>query len=436
MEETGSTFQEIEQENIMRRKVCIIICFLCFLAIAYAVQPQVTHLTSAAIQKVKQYVEEKRMPYVYGKGIQRQPEEKEAIAGTNLDILRAEKERKQQEEKVNQYINTCIGNMTLEEKLAQMMILTNKSDMSKEKLKMYQPGGIIFFSADFDGKTVKQVKKRVKKLQACVQISMFVGVDEEGGEVSRVTSLKEKDVPVFSSARNLYKKENKDAVKEETMVKIKLLKSMGINLNFNPVADVVSDTNAYMYERSASGDASKVAGYVESVVEVMNENDMGSCLKHFPGYGNNVNTHLTYAKDGRKLSVYKKKDFLPFEAGIHKGADMVMVSHVVMKKVDKKNPASLSKKVHSILREDLGFQGVVIADDLNMKAILNQMTLETATQKAFVAGNDMIFSADFNASMRGAKRAVENGKLSEEQINESVARILRMKINRKIIVVE
>ena len=101
MEETGSTFLEIEQENIMRRKVCIIICFLCFLAIAYAVQPQVTHLTSAAIQKVTQYVEEKRMPYVYGKGIQRQPEEKEAIAGTNLDILRAEEERKQQEEKVN-----------------------------------------------------------------------------------------------------------------------------------------------------------------------------------------------------------------------------------------------------------------------------------------------------------------------------------------------
>lgn len=420
----------------MKREFYIIICFLCFLVAAYAFQPQITHLASAAIQTVKQYIEEKRTPYVYEKGIQRQPEEKEAITGTNLDVLRAEEEKRQKEEKMNQYINTCIGNMTLEEKLAQMMILTSKSDMSKAKLKTYQPGGILFFSDDFEGKTIKQVKKRVKKLQSCVQIPLFVGVDEEGGTVSRVSSLKSKEVPVFSGARALYIEENKDAVREETKVKTELLKSMGINLNFNPVADVVSDENAYMYERSASGDAGKVAGYVECVIQVMNEYDMGSCLKHFPGYGNNVNTHLTYAKDGRKLSVYKKKDFLPFEAGIRQGADMVMVSHVVMKKVDKKNPASLSKKVHSILRNDLGFDGVVIADDLNMNAILNQMTLEKATRKAFVAGNDMIFSADFSASMKGAKQAVKKGKLSEQQINESVARILRMKINRKIIVVE
>ena len=264
----------------MKRKVCMIICFLCFLFAAYVAQPRISRFTSTAIPKVKQYIEEKRNPYVYGKGIQRQPEEKQVITGTNLDVLKAEEER-QQEERINQYINQCISNMTLEEKLAQMMILTNKSDMSKEKLKTYQPGGIIFFSSDFDGKTVKQVRKRVKKLQASVQIPMFVGVDEEGGTVSRVAGLKKKNAVIFSGARTLYKDENKDTVKEETKVKVKLLKSMGINLNFNPVADVVSDENAYMYERAASGDAQKVAEYVACVVEVMNENDIEVVLSIF-----------------------------------------------------------------------------------------------------------------------------------------------------------
>lgn len=331
------------------------------------------------------------------------------------------------QEAEDELIDRLIADMTLEQKLAQKMILTNEADITKKNIKRYQPGGILLFGQDFDGKSVRKVRKRIDGLQACVRVPLFVSVDEEGGEVSRITGLKKKNLPVFQGARTLYQQGGVEAVKEDTGVKSKLLKKMGINLNFAPVADVVKNTGSYMYKRAAGGDADRVAEYVETVVTVMQEQQIGSCLKHFPGYAENVNTHKAYAVDKRALSKYKKRDFVPFRAGISQGADMVMVSHIVMDCVDAKNPSSLSSAVHSLLREDLGFCGVIIADDLNMKAILDNMTIEEATEQAFLAGNDMIFSADLSASMRGAEKLVESGSLTEQDIDESLARIIRMK---------
>lgn len=341
-------------------------------------------------------------------------------------------ERQREVQRLNQYVSELLDSMTLEEKLAQMMILTNEKDITEKTLGVYQPGGVIFFGKDFKGKMEKQVKKRVDALQLTVDIPLFVGIDEEGGEVSRIAGMKG-NVPVFESARALYEAGGVEAVRKETEKKAVFLKKMGINLNFDPVADVVGNRASYMYNRAASGDAESVAEYVEAVVTGQQKENMGCCLKHFPGYGENSNTHISYAVDRRKLTAYRESDFIPFERGIAAGADMVMVSHIVMQTVDKTSPASLSKKVHRLLREEMEFDRVIIADDLNMKAILNEMTLQEATEKAFVAGNDMIFSADLEASMKGAKAAVEKGKLSQQQIDESVTRIIKMKINRGLV---
>ena len=339
------------------------------------------------------------------------------------------------EEKLSSSIENMIADMTLEQKLAQMMILTNENDITAANLQTYQPGGIIFFEVDFRGKSMETVRNRVDTLQSYMNTPLLVGVDEEGGVVSRLKTLAETNLPDFQGARKLYQT-GVDAVKQDTETKMQYLTAMGINLNFAPVADVVSEKSSYMYTRSASGEAIEVSEYVETVLKTMNEMEVMGCIKHFPGYGNNVNTHDELAKDTRSLSEYEESDFLPFEKGIETGVDMIMVSHIVMESVDESNPASLSPTVHDILREDFSFRGVIIADDLNMQAILKTMTIETATAKAFVAGNDMIFSADFAASMRGGKKAVEQGDLSEEQINESVERILRMKIENGLIEME
>lgn len=348
-------------------------------------------------------------------------------------IEQASLERQREVQRLNRYVLQLLDSMTLEEKLAQMMILTNEKDITEKTLKAYQPGGVIFFGKDFKGKTVKQVKKRVEALQLTMDIPLFIGIDEEGGDVSRISGMKGKDIPVFESARVLYETGGVEAVQEETEKKTAFLKEMGINLNFDPVADVVEDETSYMYNRAASGDAGSVAEYVEAVVTGLQEENMGCCLKHFPGYGENENTHTSYAVDRRKLGVYRERDFIPFERGIAVGADMVMVSHIVMGAVDKDSLASLSRKVHKLLREEMEFDRVIIADDLNMKAILNEMALEEATGAALAAGNDMIFSADLEASMKGAGKAVEKGRLSLQQIDESVTRIIKMKINRGLV---
>ena len=190
-----------------------------------------------------------------------------------------------------------------------------------------------------------------------------------------------------------------------------------------------------MYERSASGKPEEVADYVETVVEIMEQEHMGCCLKHFPGYGENANTHYLYTVDGKELSAYRDIDFVPFERGIAAGADMVMVSHIVMEAVDKEKPASLSPAVHTLLREELDFEGVIMADDLNMQAILSRMTLEEAAAEALVAGNDMMFSADFQITMQGGRKAVEEGRLLVQQIDDAVTRILKMKAEQGLLAV-
>lgn len=344
-------------------------------------------------------------------------------------------EKRQQTESPEQYVAEIVSGMSLEQKLAQMMILSSEKDITENGIKAYQPGGIILFSSNFDGQSAEQVRERIKVFQADIPIPLFVGVDEEGGNVSRVAGLQDEGVPVFQSARQLYEAGGIQAVYEDTVAKTKFLASMGINLNFAPVADVVEQRSSYMYDRSASGNPEEVADYVETVVNAMEQENMGCCLKHFPGYGENVNTHRVYAVDQRDISSYRSKDFIPFSRGIAAGADMIMVSHIVMEAVDETKPASLSPEVHTLLREELGFEGVIMADDLNMRAILSQMTLEDAAAEALIAGNDMIFSADFMLTMQKAKKAVEAGKLSEQQIDDSVTRILKMKIDQGLIVI-
>lgn len=311
------------------------------------------------------------------------------LQGTNLTEL--ERRRQEEQERECAVIERVLDTMTMEQKLAQCMILTNEKDITAGNLQRYQPGGIIFFGVDFQGKTVEQVRTRVESLQQCMRVPLFIGVDEEGGEISRVKGLIGEEIPVFDSARLLYAKGEAKIIKD-TEQKTDLLQRMGINLNFDPVADVVTDPNAYMYDRSASDDPEKVADYVETVISVMKDRTMGSCLKHFPGYGNNGNTHATFATDHRGLETYRKQDFLPYEAGIAAGAEMIMVSHITMECVDEENPASLSLAVHDLLRDELAFDGVILADDLNMQAVLKKMSLEEATGKALAAGNDMILS--------------------------------------------
>ena len=154
---------------------------------------------------------------------------------------------------------------------------------------------------------------------------------------------------------------------------------------------------------------------------------MGCVLKHFPGYGENGDTHTGSVLDQRPYESFQQRDFLPFEAGIQAGADCVLVSHNVVSCKDSAYPASLSPEWHRVLREELGFEGCIITDDLIMDAIQEYCDSSSAAVQAVLAGNDLLCCSDYETQYPAVLAAVENGQISQERIEESVLRILRWK---------
>lgn len=262
---------------------------------------------------------------------------------------------------------------------------------------------------------------------------MFIAVDEEGGTVNRVSTNKNFRKYPFASPQYLYKHGGMDRIKSDAKEKSELLRSIGINLNFAPVADISTNKNDFIYKRSFAKSPKETAEYVKSVVEVMNEARVGSVLKHFPGYGNNKDTHTDLVRDKRPMEKFKSEDFLPFKAGIDAKASMVLVSHNIVEAMDKNAPASISPAVHKILRDELHFDGVIITDDLAMQGVKKFVGEKNSAVLALKAGADMLCSTDFINDIAAVKAAVANGEIKEKDIDEHVLRVLRAKINLGII---
>ncbi|MBR4411244.1 MAG: beta-hexosaminidase, partial [Firmicutes bacterium] len=167
--------------------------------------------------------------------------------------------------------------------------------------------------------------------------------------------------------------------------------------------------------------------YIRQVVRTMNQQNVGSVLKHFPGYGGNSDTHQGFSVDTRPYSQFLASDLRPFQAGIQSGAGCVLVSHNIVECMDDEKPASLSREVHRLLREELGFDGVIMTDDLVMEAITDAYGAAEAAILAVKAGNDMLCCTDYKTQIPAVIAAAESGKISEDQINESVLRVLLWK---------
>ena len=330
-------------------------------------------------------------------------------------------------------LDEMIANMTLEEKVGQMFMPKAPLENAQEMVSKYHLGGYILFARDFEGKTKEEVINNIASYQNASEIPMLIGVDEEGGTVNRISKFKEfRDTP-FASPQEIYKSSGFLGIEEDTIIKAEFLKSFGINVNFAPVADVSTNPDDYIYARSFGENANLTSKYVETVVTAMKESNIASVLKHFPGYGNNVDTHKGMSIDNRSYETFLESDFLPFISGIKAGADIILVSHNIVNSMDPDNPASLSKKVHEILRDDLGFTGVIITDDLHMDAIKDYIGNTEAAVKAILAGNDLICTTDFETQIPAVVEAVKAGTISEDQINESVYKILKLKSNLSLL---
>ena len=322
-----------------------------------------------------------------------------------------------------------LDSMTEEEKVAQMFIVRCPDTAAKDVALKYQFGGYILFARDFKERDKQQMAAAIQEYQDVSKRPMFIGVDEEGGTVNRISLYKQyREVP-FWSPRDLFDEGGMELIKSDTKEKCRLLSSLGINLNFAPVADISSDPADYMYPRTFGISAEETCKYVENVVSVMKENGIGSVLKHFPGYGNNSDTHTGIAVDERSLKSLRENDFLPFESGIEAGAEVVLVSHNIVRSIDGEHPASLSLQVHNILRDEIGFSGLIITDDLYMDAIREYTHGQEAAVMAVLAGNDLLCCSDYQAQYPAVVQALKDGKISENRVDESVMRILQYKIS-------
>ena len=332
-------------------------------------------------------------------------------------------------------IEDLLSSLTLEEKVGQLFFVRCPAESAVEDVSTYHLGGYVLFGRDFADKTADDVIQTICSYQSASEsdtgIPLLIGVDEEGGTVVRVSSSPNLRPSRYKSPQKLLSEGGTEALVADAADKDALLQALGINVNLAPVADVSTDPSDFMYDRTCGLDAAGTADCVSAMVAQMATDGMGSVLKHFPGYGDNVDTHTGIAVDKRSLEHFAASDFLPFSAGIDAGGGTaaVLVSHNIMAAEDPDLPSSLSPAVHDLLRDKLGFDGVAMTDDLAMEAVAAYSEDGAVAVMALQAGNDLIITTDYRTQIPRVIEAAENGTLSLERIDQACRRVLTWKQN-------
>lgn len=321
-----------------------------------------------------------------------------------------------------------LDNMSLEEKVGQLFLVRYDKNMALSWINDYYAGGYILFAKDFDNHTKESIKEELSSLNKNSKIPLVFAVDEEGGYVTRVSRYKAFRNEKFPSPRDVYDSLGEEGLESIEKEKGELLLSLGINLNLAPVADVSIDSNDFINIRTFNRDAKETANLIGLMVDYANEVGISSSLKHFPGYGNNVDTHTGVAIDERSYDNFLNNDYLPFEEGIKRKVPSILVSHNIIKCIDSEYPATLSKMiVTGELRNKLNFSGIIITDDLSMGAVSSYVDDNSAAVLAINAGNDLIITSDFVNMYNSVITAVKSGKIKMETIDTAVRRILAWK---------
>lgn len=326
-----------------------------------------------------------------------------------------------------------LDEMSLEQKVGQMFLARVPDESKAEMAQNFELGGYLWFAKDFEGESPDSIQEATAAIQDAVSVPLFMAVDEEGGEVTRISSFPQFRSEPFSSPRQEYQLNGWDGIQSLEEEKADLLKELGMNMNLAPVADVPVQEDDFIFERSFSTNPDETAEYVQTVVTIFKDKRVGSVLKHFPGYGNNVDTHTGVAFDKRTYENFLQRDFLPFEAGIQAGTDAILVAHNVVSALDEEYPATLSPEVHRVIREDLDFQGIIMTDDLVMEGLTQFASTEEAAVLAVLAGNDLLCSTEYTVQIPAVIEAVKQGRIAVERIDESVMKILETKIQLEIV---
>ncbi|MDO4291839.1 MAG: glycoside hydrolase family 3 protein [Eubacteriales bacterium] len=346
------------------------------------------------------------------------------------------------EDALSDMVEDTIAGMTLEQKVAGLFFVTPEQltgvgqviqagDGTREALAKYPVGGIIYFAKNIQ--SADQLTQMLSNTVSYSPFPLFLGVDEEGGKVARVADALQLDNT--GAAAQLGSAEKAQSAYETIGG---YLSSYGFNVDFAPVADVLTNPdNTVIGDRAFSSDAQTASELVASAVQGLQGKGVSACLKHFPGHGDTAgDSHTGAAETDRTKEEMESAEFLPFRAGIEAGADMVMVGHISAPALTGGDniPASLSEDVITgILRNELGYNGIVVTDALDMAAVTDYYEADVAAVMALKAGADMVMMPEnFEQAYQGVLDAVQNGTVSIERVEDSLRRLYRVKLRGRL----
>lgn len=344
-------------------------------------------------------------------------------------------------------IENKLNSMSLEQKVGQLFFLAYRKDSngnplteinneSITQLTQIEPGGVVLFGENID--TEAQTSKLIADFQQQSTIPLFVGVDEEGGRVSRLHASGNIDSPIVPSATEMGKAIDSIDVYDYYKQIGSELNQLGFNVDFAPVADMnTNPKNTVIGDRAFGSDSTIVSKCVSQAVLGLQNEGVSATLKHFPGHGDTLtDSHTTQTSINHDRQRLLEVELLPFQEGIAIGVDFVMVGHIIAPNVTSDGlPSSMSKDmVQGLLRDELGYEGIVITDALDMGAIVNYYDSAEVAVKSIQSGVDMLLMPE-NAekAYEALLDAVKSGQITEERLNVSVKRILALKYDKDLI---
>lgn len=372
-------------------------------------------------------------------------EQKEEIPEKSIVTNKEQIKEKTTLEKIEAYMQE----MTIEEKIGQLFMIAIRKDNQgipitqmneevKELLATYPVGGIILFKENIE--TTEQVEKLISDLQASSTIPLFIGVDEEGGNVSRVGSNSQISELPFQAAFSIGETGDTQLAYKEALRMGELLNSLGFNMNFAPVADIYNEpNNTVIGKRSFGKTAETVTPMVISFAQGLAKEGIQPVLKHFPGHGNTLeDSHEGLAYITKSLEELEAEEIIPFTKALESGVGALMRGHLVVKGVDEHTPASLSTIWGKYLLNHYDGDNILLMTDaMDMGAIRNKYSVEEAALLCIEAENDIcLMPADIGKAYNALLESYKEGKLTEERINRSVRKILSKKVTLNSFVLE
>lgn len=343
------------------------------------------------------------------------------------------------EEMKQERIAEIIEEMTPEERAGQLLMadfrqnpdgtgMTVLSDAAREAIQTYHLGGVILFAENLD--TEEQTKALTAQMQQAAEIPLFIGIDEEGGIVSRLDKSDIPHEPIPPAAEITDSRAAGETIGKE-------LQDLGILVDFAPVADVnTNQDNPVIGSRAFSAEPEIAAERVAAFVDGMEETGVSACAKHFPGHGDTaMDSHHGETYVTHDLERLREVEFLPFQAAIGAGVDFIMAGHIKTPQATTDGmPATLSAEMTQLLRKELNFDGILITDAMNMGAITEEYGAEESVVLAIQAGMDIVLMpTDLPRATENLTEAIRNGEISEERVEESLERILSLKYEKGLL---